>query len=318
MSVADEPALRFGAGGTPGSEFLPDELPPEQVADLVGLARLTLNAALWPCTLPADPLPPPLELALAIVTNRIYVAGDGGGSPQVVSESIGAYSYRLAAPDTVDQAALVGGSVADLIRPWKCQPGVYDLSLRGGSVWPSDWWQRDLDNPLKAWDEKHQPPTAAPSGEIPAEYLTETEADARYAALAHLHDERYSQLAHEHAHGWNAEWGFSSNTAAADPGNGKARLNAAVATATELYLSALDAHDTDWSPELNALRAADALRLQDRDDATRWARFTVTGPAVDAGAWLRVPVAWLSDGPTPLVPTNNQALLIYFARAGHP
>jgi hypothetical protein len=137
---------RFGLGGTPGSEFLPDDLPQETVDELTGLARLALNAALYPCTLPADPLPAPLELALAIVTKRIYEASPAGGgaSPQLVSESIGAYSYRLASPETLDIAALVGGTVDNLIHPWKCQHGVYDvLTVGTAPQWPVDWWQRN-------------------------------------------------------------------------------------------------------------------------------------------------------------------------------
>ena len=143
------------AGQPPGTELLPDDLPPEQVAEIIGLARLALNAALYPCELPADPLPAPLELALAIVANRIYAASPeaGGATGQVVSESIGAYSYRYAAPETLDTAALVGGTVAKLIQPWNCKPGVYDISVAGSRAgWPVDWWQQDLDNPVKAID----------------------------------------------------------------------------------------------------------------------------------------------------------------------
>jgi hypothetical protein len=144
----------------PGTEFLPDELPPEQSAELVALARLVLNAALYPATLPADPLPAPLELALAIVTRRLYNLAPGSSTGQVVSESIGSYSYSLASPESLDTAALIEGPVSGLIAPWRGQTGVYEIDLKTSVSklgWPIDWWQRDLDNVVAAIDAGDSP-----------------------------------------------------------------------------------------------------------------------------------------------------------------
>lgn len=153
-----EASPRFGTGGTPGSEFLPDSLPPEEVDELVALARLVLNAALFPNELPADPLPAPLELALALVANRIWKLAEteGKGALPVISESLGSYSYRLATPDSPD--SLLGDRVLDLIRPWMPSggQGVYELHVGGArpTSWPVDWWQRDYDNWLAWWDSR--------------------------------------------------------------------------------------------------------------------------------------------------------------------
>jgi hypothetical protein len=268
----------------------------EQATLAAQLATVAVEAAIWPNTIP-DPLPAPMYEVLLSASVRFGQAILQGSALPVVSESLGSYSYRLAAPATLTGAFGLTSSELVALGPWISRGTCYDVSVSGGAVaWPVDWWQRDYDNI-----------EGAPSAEIPAEYLTQAEGDARY-----------SQVTHEHAHGWSSEWAFSTSTTAADPGGGKVRLNAAsTAAATELYLSALDAQDTDWSPEVNALRAGDVLRLQDRDDSTRWVRFAATGPAVDAGVWARVPVAWTAESPTPLAPTNNQALLLYFARAGH-
>ena len=45
-----EVAPAFGPGGTPGTEFLPDDLDPADAAEYVELARLVLNAALYSVT----------------------------------------------------------------------------------------------------------------------------------------------------------------------------------------------------------------------------------------------------------------------------
>ncbi|HKE79061.1 MAG TPA: hypothetical protein VKB54_07120, partial [Solirubrobacteraceae bacterium] len=164
--------------------------------------------------------------------------------------------------------------------------------------WPADWWQRD-------YDTMEGPPTA----EDPAAggYLTEADGDARY-----------SQLGHTHAHVFNAEWSLSTNTTAGDPGAGKVRESTLdLQAAGDLYLSTLDAADTDWSLYLQALAAGDTVVLQDRDDSTRKAAYQLAAAAVDEGGWYRLPV---TPTPTPstLAPTNNQALLVSFASPGHP
>lgn len=139
-----------------GTEFLPDDVPPEQAAELVALARLILNAALYPNELPASPLPAPLEVALALVTRRLYDLATEGGTRPVVSESLGAYSYRLADPASPESVFILSGPVLKLIGPWMPagKGGVYELHTgRPWPLgWPADWWQRDYDNWLALAD----------------------------------------------------------------------------------------------------------------------------------------------------------------------
>ena len=140
-----------------GIEFLPDDLPPEDAAEYVSTARMILEAALYPNTLPPDPLPAPLEIALAAVAYDVWqldVASEANGGRRIVSESRGAYSYRLESPTGADVFTL-SDKVLGLIEPWlpSGAGGVYQLDVgRSLTVWPEDWWQRDLDNPLKAED----------------------------------------------------------------------------------------------------------------------------------------------------------------------
>lgn len=149
--MTDDARLRFGMGGTPGTEFLPDDLPPEDAEEIVALARLVLEAALYPNVLPPDPLPAPLELALAIVANRIWKLSEteGAGALPVISESIGSYSYRLATPGGAEATLILSDAILGLIEPWLPvgAGGAYELHTgRTPLGWPLDWWQRDLDN----------------------------------------------------------------------------------------------------------------------------------------------------------------------------
>lgn len=114
------------------------------------LATLALQAATWPNALPPSPLPPPLyQVGLAIAT-RLAVAGETiqEGSSQIVSESIGAYTYRIANPGTLDSALILTDAERKLIRPWLGQASAYDVGTGGSIVWPADWWQRNLDHPI--------------------------------------------------------------------------------------------------------------------------------------------------------------------------
>jgi hypothetical protein len=137
-----------------GSWLLPDDLTPEELAELLADATLVLAAVLWPCELPDEPYPPPIEVAIGVVASRLYAYGKTGEGQTVVSESLGSYSYRLSEAMTAEGAALVPTSVLKLIEPWNCRKSVYEISIAGGPLgWPVDWWQRNLDNVVKARDE---------------------------------------------------------------------------------------------------------------------------------------------------------------------
>jgi hypothetical protein len=121
-------------------------LTPEDASLYASLATLALQAVCWPNALPA-PLPPPLNaVGLAMATRlaaSLETAQTGAG--QVVSESIGAYTYRLASPVTVDAALQLTEAERKLIRPWLGQASVYDVALGTAYVWPPDWWARNYD-----------------------------------------------------------------------------------------------------------------------------------------------------------------------------
>ena len=95
------------------------------------------------CTVPIpEPTPPPVQQACLSLAVGLVTASPGGA---VISETVGAYSYRLAAPKSLSLALVIDDVVAGLLRPWR--PRVYDVRTpsQTGASWPVDWWQRNLD-----------------------------------------------------------------------------------------------------------------------------------------------------------------------------
>jgi hypothetical protein len=120
----------------------------EDAALYASLATLALQALCWPNDVPSPPPPPVQTVGLAIAT-RLAVAGESaaeGGGGAVVSESIGAYTYRLANPGTFDSALALSEGEKQLLRPWLGQASAYDVwTAPEFFLWPPDWWQRDYD-----------------------------------------------------------------------------------------------------------------------------------------------------------------------------
>jgi len=123
----------------------------------VALARLVLEAALYPNPLPDEPLPAPLHLALGYVASRIWrwsvAIETESGTPglPVVREEIGAYSYSTASPPSTEHTLLLDDAVTALIAPWlpAGRQHAYELDLASASAldWPANWWQRNLPPP---------------------------------------------------------------------------------------------------------------------------------------------------------------------------
>jgi len=114
----------------------------------VVLATLAVEAAIWPNELPDPPLPAPLQAVLLTIATRI-AGSTVPGSSQVVSESIGAYSYRLAGPPSLDDALALSELERRALAPWMPagKRSAYQLDTSYPMpAFPIDWWQRDYDN----------------------------------------------------------------------------------------------------------------------------------------------------------------------------
>lgn len=119
------------------------------------LASLAVATYLYPCPVP-DPLPLPVYSATLTLAVRAAGATSSAGEAAVVSESIGTYSYHLSQPLTAESALAVTDDVAKMLDPYSCGAGsAFDVYIGGGgpSYRPVDWWQRDLDNVIAAFDE---------------------------------------------------------------------------------------------------------------------------------------------------------------------
>lgn len=96
-------------------------------------------------------MPPPIHaVGLALAARFSGAALTKAGA--VTSETIGSYSYRLASPLTFDNVVLVLGDLAAELDPWSTRHQTtytLDTSPAVATVWPADWWQRDLDRLLE-------------------------------------------------------------------------------------------------------------------------------------------------------------------------
>jgi hypothetical protein len=120
----------------------------EQALAAARLATLMLQAAIYPRELP-DPLPPNLYMAALMAAGRLARAGDPTG--EVVSESLGSYSYRVQAPMPPEQAlAFTEYELALIGQTWlDTGPGTTRTPTVMPFAWPIDWWQRDFDEPFR-------------------------------------------------------------------------------------------------------------------------------------------------------------------------
>jgi hypothetical protein len=124
----------------------------EQATLAAQLATVAVEAALYPNPIPS-PTPEPVYAVLLRSSVRFGLAIQQGTALPVVGESLGSYSYRLAQPASLTGLGLTEEEL-DLLGPWA--PGratAFELVLGGSTVWPLDWWQANVDNPLKAADQ---------------------------------------------------------------------------------------------------------------------------------------------------------------------
>ena len=123
----------------PGLELADAEL-------YASLATLALEAAVYPAAL-AAPLPAPFAVVALQVAARLAGSIPAGTEGQVVSESIGSYTYRLATSPTRDVALILTEQEAELVSGGSAA-GAYELTTGAPAVaWSADWWQRDYDRP---------------------------------------------------------------------------------------------------------------------------------------------------------------------------
>jgi hypothetical protein len=278
MSVASEQA--GGVRSLPSPVIDPEDLQalipslsPEDAALYCSLATLALEAVFWPNAIPS-PLPPPVQAVGLAVATRLAYAGEGageGGGGAVVSESIGAYTYRLASPGTLDGALRLTDDERDLLRPWIGQADAYSVATPSGyPALPWDWFQRDLDQPWDGYLTGIVGPPGPPGPPGPA--------GPSGGALVGF------------------EYQFSSTTTEPPTGSQVRLDNADASLATKLWARNMTTPGADVHALLVALDVDSAIYVQDFDDHSRFLRFRLSGEPIDKTDYVELPVEWISSG----------------------
>jgi hypothetical protein len=94
------------------------------------------------------------------------------------------------------------------------------------------------------------------------------------------------------------------------PANGQIRLNNSnQAAATFMYISEIQDAGADIGGFLRAIDPNDLIRIQDWNDSSKWHRYIVSGPVIDQGTYISVPITWTAGMDT--VPNQKIAWLWY-------
>jgi len=107
------------------------------------------------------------------------------------------------------------------------------------------------------------------------------------------------------------EWRFSTSLVAADPGNGRFRYNnATLASVTNIYFDDSADSGFDVGTIFSTLSTGDKIYIQQNNDATKAALFTLTGAPTDNIGWWTVPVT--VDGSGTLHDNNTKCAAVFF------
>jgi hypothetical protein len=92
------------------------------------------------------------------------------------------------------------------------------------------------------------------------------------------------------------EWSYI-NTITAPPSSGQVRFNNAVqANVTKLWISRTTATNADATNMLTSIMAGNELHIEDRDEASKWQAYSVTGAAIPQATYFEYPVVWVRGG----------------------
>lgn len=107
---------------------------------------------------------------------------------------------------------------------------------------------------------------------------------------------------------YTAPYKFSTGTSGL-PGKSQLSLDAAhpYTAATVLRLDDTSSDGVDLTAVLLKITAPDDLVIQDQDNAAQFGRFTATGPAMDLGGAVEIPITWTANGDAL---TNNAAAVL--------
>lgn len=110
------------------------------------------------------------------------------------------------------------------------------------------------------------------------------------------------------------DWEFSSTTTDADPGAGKFRLNNATqSAASQVYINNDNDQSIAFSTLLTKLGSNDVVLIQQKDDTAKFHLYNVTGDAVVASGYHKIPVSSADSG-TNIDNTKECRFTFYFSK----
>lgn len=107
-------------------------------------------------------------------------------------------------------------------------------------------------------------------------------------------------------------WSWKSTAGTTDPG-AKNLAPDVVATPANLRFSTTNVNGVDARNLLVTIATGDTLVIQQKNDSTKWAKFTVRAPITDNTTWFNVPVTVASVAPAGY-PSNNADTIVEFTR----
>lgn len=113
--------------------------------------------------------------------------------------------------------------------------------------------------------------------------------------------------------GLTGTWNYKGSTGIVDPGARNVGLDSAAAPTVAVF-STTTVPGNDARNVLVTTEPGDILVAQQRDDASKWARYQVRAPVVDHGVWFEIPVTVISGG-TGGGPTLNADIIVQFQRS---
>jgi hypothetical protein len=111
-------------------------------------------------------------------------------------------------------------------------------------------------------------------------------------------------------------WTYTAgNNTMADPANGKYRTDQSTFSAsTNIAISKQTYDNIDRTNVLKSLKAGDTIELQDKVNATNYARYTLSAAPTNNTTWFQLPVTWATGGGT--APGGNSQTLYTFQYGG--
>jgi len=114
--------------------------------------------------------------------------------------------------------------------------------------------------------------------------------------------------------GLSGTWNYKATSGTTDPGTGNLAPDVVGAPTIDRF-SRWTVPGTDAQNVFLTIAVGDVLVLQQKTDATKWAKQQVSAPVVDHGTWFEVPITTIAGG-TGGALANNADVLVDFNRTG--